>query len=86
MILESFVGPRFTKWTMIVDIENNDFFFKFDVKGILCMEMHAHMVPFHYIGKTRRITKEFLVSRDLSDKVFISVGHNFIEIAKSLAT
>jgi hypothetical protein len=51
-ILESFTGPWFTNWTTIIAIENNEFFLKFDEKGILYMEVHGCMVPFHYIDKT----------------------------------
>jgi hypothetical protein len=49
---ESSIGPWFTNWTTIIDIENNIFFLKFDEKGILCMVVRGYMVPFHYIGKT----------------------------------
>jgi hypothetical protein len=30
---ESFAGPRFTNWTMIIDIENSENYLKFDEKG-----------------------------------------------------
>jgi hypothetical protein len=52
-MLESFAGPWFTNWTTIIDIENTENYLKFDEKGILCMEVHGYMVPFHYIDKTR---------------------------------
>jgi hypothetical protein len=83
---ESFAGPRFTNWTTIIDIENTENYLKFDEKGILCMEVRGYMVPFHYIDKTRRTTKERPVSRDLFDNVVISVRRNLIEIAKSLSS
>jgi hypothetical protein len=50
------------------------------------MEVRGYMVPFHYIDKTRRTTKEHPVSRDLFDNVVISVRHKLIEIAKSLSS
>jgi hypothetical protein len=75
---KSFAGPRFTNWTMIIDIENNENYLKFDEKGILCMKVHGYMVPFHYIDKTGQTTKEFPVSRDLFNNVFISVRCNLI--------
>jgi hypothetical protein len=42
------------------------------------MEVCGYMVPFHYIYKIGRTTKEFPVSRDLFDNVFISMRHNLI--------
>jgi hypothetical protein len=50
---DSFTGPWFTNWTMIIDIENTENYLKFDEKGILCMEVCGYIVPFHYIDKTR---------------------------------
>jgi hypothetical protein len=50
---ESFIGPRFTNWTTIIDIENTENYLNFDEKGILCMEVRGYRVPFHYIDKTR---------------------------------
>jgi hypothetical protein len=50
------------------------------------MEVRGYMVPFHYIDKTRRTTKERHVSRDLFDNVVISVRHKLIEIANSLSS
>jgi hypothetical protein len=85
-MLESFTSPQFTNWTMIIDIENTNFFFKFDEKGILCMAVRGYMVHFHYIGKKGRTTKECPVSRDLFDIVVISARHNLIEIPKLLAS
>jgi hypothetical protein len=78
MMPESFAGPRFTNWTMIIDIENIENYLKFDEEGILCMEVCGYMVPFHYIDKTRRTTKERHVSRDLFDNVVISMRRNLI--------
>jgi hypothetical protein len=53
MMPDSFIGPWFTNWTMIIDIENIEIFLKFYEKGILCMAVCGHMVPFHYIGRMR---------------------------------
>jgi hypothetical protein len=50
---ESFAGPRFTNWITIIDIKYTENYLKFDEKGILYMEVHGYMVPFHYIDKTR---------------------------------
>ena len=61
-------------------------FFKFDEKGMLCMEIRGNMVPFYYNDKIGISTKEFLVLRERLDNVVISMRHNLIEIAKSLSS
>ena len=60
-------------------------FFKFDEKGILCMEFCGHMVPFYYNYKIGRSTKQSPVSREWFHNVVISVRRNLIEIEKSLS-
>ena len=54
---ESFTNLSFTNWRKIINIENDEFFFKFDEKGMLCMAVHEHMVPFYYNEKIGRSTK-----------------------------
>ena len=54
---ESFTDLAFTNWRKIINIENDDFFFKFDEKGMLCMAFHGHMVPFYYNENIGRSTK-----------------------------
>ena len=83
---ESFTGLAFTNWSKIINIENDDFFLKFDEKGMLCMAVRGHMVPFYYIDKIGRSTKECPVSRERFHNVVISLRHNLIEIAKSLSS
>ena len=85
ILWESFIGLAFTNWSKLINIEN-DVFFKFDEKGILCMAVHGHMVPFYYNDKIGISTKECLVSRELFHNVVISVRCNLIEIAKSLSS
>jgi hypothetical protein len=48
---EFFTYPTFKGWNTITDIEKNENYLKFDGKGILCMEVHGYMVPFHYVSK-----------------------------------
>ena len=45
---DSFTDLAFTNWRKIINIENDDFVLKFDEKGMLCMAVHGHMVPFYY--------------------------------------
>ena len=85
MMPDSFTGPEFKRWTKIINIENIEIFFTFDEKWILCIAMRGYMVPFHYISKMGRITKECPVSRDQFDNIVISVRQNLIEIARSLS-
>ena len=47
---DSFTGLAFTNCSKIINIEMM-FFFKFDEKGMLCMVVHGHMVPFYYNDK-----------------------------------
>jgi len=84
--VESFTGIAFTSWTKIINIENNDFFFKFDERGMLCMVVCGNMIPFYYNEKMGRTTKESHVSREIFDNLVISVRGNLIEIAKSLSS
>ena len=83
---DSFIDLAFTNWRKIINIENYDFFFKFDEKGILCMAVHGHMVPFYYNEKIGRSTKQCSVSRERFHDVVISVRDNLKEIAKSLSS
>ena len=82
----SFIGIAFTSWTKIINIENNEIFLKFDEKGMLCMAVRGHMIPFYYNEKIGRTTKESHVSREIFDNIVTSVRCNLIEIAKSLST
>ena len=59
---ESFTGLSFTNWSKIINIENDDFFLKFDEKGMLCMVVCGHMVPFYYNYKIGIATKECTIS------------------------
>ena len=52
-----FTNLAFTNWRKIINIENDEFFFKFDEKGMLCMEIRGNMVPFYYNYKIGRSTK-----------------------------
>ena len=54
---DSFMDLAFTNWRKIINIENDEFFFKFDEKGMLCMEVHGNTVPFYYNDKIGRSTK-----------------------------
>jgi len=85
MMQDSFIGPEFKSWTKIINIENNEKKLMFDEKGIQCIAVHGYMVPFHYISKTRQITKDCPVSRDQFDNIVISMRQNLIEIARSLS-
>ena len=69
----------------IVNIENDEFFLKFDEKGMLCLEVHGHMATFYYNDKIGSSTKQCTVSKERFHDVVISVRHNLIEIAKSLS-
>ena len=46
---DSFTDLAFTNWRKITNIENDDFFLS---KGILCMAVRGHMVPFFSNGVT----------------------------------
>ena len=83
---ESFTDLAFTNWRKIINIENDEFFWKFDEKGMLCMAVHGHMVPFYYNEKIGRSTKQCSVSRERFHDVVISVRDNLKEIAKSLSS
>ena len=85
MMPDSFTGPEFKSWTEIINIENTEIFLTFDEKGMLCIAVRWYMVPFHYVSKTGRITKDCPVSRDQFDNIVISVRQNLIEIARSLS-
>ena len=82
----SFTDLAFTNWRKIINIENDDFFWKFDEKGMLCMEVRRNMVPFYYNEKIGRSTKQCSVSRERFHDVVISVRDNLKEIAKSLSS
>jgi len=71
MMPNSFTGPEFKSWNKIINIENIDFFFTFEEKGILCITVHGYMVPFHYISKMGRITKYFPVLREQFDNCWV---------------
>jgi len=58
MMPDSFTGPKFKSWTEIINIENTEILLMFDEKGILCVTVRGYMVPFHYISKMGRITKD----------------------------
>lgn len=83
---ESFTSLAFTSWTKTINIENDDFFLKFDEKGMLCMVVRGHMIPFYYNEKRGKTTKECHVSREKFDNLVISVRGNLVEIAKSLSS
>ena len=57
IMAKSFTSLGFTNWRKIINIENDDFFFNFDEKGMLCMAFHGHMVPFYYNENIGRSTK-----------------------------
>ena len=59
-------------------------FFKFDEKGMLCIRVHGHMVPFYYNDKIGRSIKQFPASRKQFHDIVISVRRNLIDISKSL--
>ena len=54
---DSFIDLSFTNWRKIINIENDDFFWNFDEKGMLCMVVRGHMVPFYYNQTIGRSTK-----------------------------
>ena len=83
---DSFIDLAFTNWRKIINIENDEFFWKFDEKGMLCMAVRGHMVPFYYNEKIGRSTKQCSVSRERFHDVVISVRDNLKEIAKSLSS
>ena len=86
IMVEYFTGLAFTNWSKIINIENDDLFLKFDEKGMLCMVVHGHMVPFYYNEKIGISTKQCSVSRERSHDVVISMRDKLKEIAKSLSS
>lgn len=71
MMPDSFTSLEFKSSTKIINIENTEFFLTFDDKGMLCIVVGEYMLPFHYISKTGRITKDCLVLRDQFDNIVI---------------